>query len=116
MVKSRVFFCGLDKKRYHFVAAKYQTSENNVTKSLFSLSVFAKTIFKNKTGKDRDSGGFLMRDRGCGLSHIAHLKLILKIWKLTDRLKRTSRNQFSLSFFLYKYFASLLQTWILFTD
>ena len=52
MVKSRVFFCGLDKSRYHFVAASEETIENKVTKSLFSLSVFAKTIFRNKTGKD----------------------------------------------------------------
>ena len=52
MVKFRVFFCGLDKSRYHFVAASEVTIENKVTKSLFSLSVFAKTIFKNKTGKD----------------------------------------------------------------
>ena len=65
MVESWVFFCGLDKSHYHFVAASEVTSENKVTKSLFSLSVFAKTIFKNKTGKDRDSG----------LAYIAHLKL-----------------------------------------
>ena len=48
-----------------------------------------------------------MRDRGSALVHIGQVK---------DRLKRTSRNQNNLSFFLYKYFASLLQTWILFTD
>ena len=63
MVKSWVFFCGLDKSRYHFVAASEVTSENKVAKSLFSLSVFAKTIFKNKTGKDRDSGDLYERSR-----------------------------------------------------
>ena len=63
MVKSRVFLCGLDKSRYHFVAASEVTSENKVTKSLFSLSVFAKTIFKNKTVKGRDSGDLYERSR-----------------------------------------------------
>ena len=63
MVKSWVFFCGLDKSRYHFVAASEVISENKVTKSLFSLSVFKKTILKNKTGKDRDSGDLFERSR-----------------------------------------------------
>ena len=63
MVESWVFFCGLDKNHYHFVAASEITIENKVTKSLFSLSVFAKTIFKNKTGKDRDSGDLYERSR-----------------------------------------------------
>ena len=63
MVKSRVFFCGLDKSRYYFVAASEITIENKVTKSLFSLSVFAKTIFKNKTVKGRDSGDLYERSR-----------------------------------------------------
>lgn len=63
MVKSRVFFCGLDKSRYHSVAASEITIENKVTKSLFSLSVFAKTIFKNKTGKDRDCGDLYEKSR-----------------------------------------------------
>ena len=66
--------------------------------NLCFLYPFSRKLFLKIKRERTVTPGTYMRDRDSGLAYIAHLKHSTNTWKITDRLKRSSRNQFEFVF------------------